>query len=427
MVQYAKPRGTADILPDQVADWRAIEDEARRLFAIYHYREIRTPIFEHTEVFLRGVGDTTDIVQKEMYTFMDRGDRSLTLRPEGTAGVVRAYVEEKLYGVANTQKFYYFGPMFRYEKPQAGRYRQFHQYGIEVIGSSDPRVDAEVIGLGDHFLRQLGIDTFTLHLNSVGCPVCRASHKAHLIEHLQPIRNELCKDCQSRFEKNPLRILDCKIDHDHPVVMSAPTITDALCDDCAHQFATVQTYLDEMGISYEIDKTMVRGLDYYTQTAFEFKEGSIGAISTILAGGRYNGLIHELGGPELPGIGFAGGVERLLLARAAREETVQAKDQVDVVVVAMGDSAMNISVRVLHELRKAHITADVDYYGRGVKGQLKLADRLSARYVVLIGDDEVSTQSVSVRDLGTREQVLVEQHHVVDYLLERVTNCQSEI
>ncbi len=422
MAQFAKPRGTADILPDQVLEWRAIEDEARRLFATYHYREIRTPIFEHTEVFQRGVGDTTDIVQKEMYTFMDRGDRSLTLRPEGTAGVVRAYVEEKQYGNTNTQKYFYFGPMFRYEKPQAGRFRQFYQYGVEVMGSNDPRVDAEVIGLADHFLRQMGIESFELHLNSVGCPICRASHKQQLIKHLEPVRDQLCKDCQSRFGKNTLRILDCKIDHNHPVVASAPAITDALCADCAHQFNEVKAYLDLMGISYQIDKTMVRGLDYYTQTAFEFVEGSIGAVSTILGGGRYNGLIEMLGGPDLPGIGFAGGVERLLLARSAQGVTKQEPDQIDVLVVAMGDQAIKTSVQILHELRKSGISADADYSAHSLKAQFKLADRLHARYVVLLGEDEVSAHQVSVRNLDTREQELMEQANLVDYLHVRLTN-----
>ncbi|PWI57749.1 histidine--tRNA ligase [Sulfoacidibacillus thermotolerans] len=421
MSEFAKPRGTADILPEQAAEWRAIEDAARQLFETYHYREIRTPIFEHTEVFQRGVGDTTDIVQKEMYTFLDRGERSLTLRPEGTAGVVRAFVEEKLYGEMNTQKFYYLGPMFRYEKPQAGRYRQFHQYGVEVIGSSDPRVDAEVIGLGDHLLRQMGVKSFSLLLNSVGCPVCRARHREQLLAYLQPVRSELCKDCQSRFDKNPLRILDCKIDRDHPVVASAPKITDALCEDCARQFSQVQTYLDEMGISYEIDKTMVRGLDYYTQTAFEFVEGSIGAVSTILAGGRYNGLIQMLGGPDLPGIGFAGGVERLILARAAHGATQVGQDRVDVFVLALGEIATKPAARLLHELRSVGIKADSDYSGRKVKAQLKVADRLGARYVVLLGEDEVAAGQVAVRNLATREQVTIEQSELVSYLSEQVS------
>ncbi len=417
MADYFKPRGTADILPDAALQWQYVEEMVQKVFATYHYREIRTPIFEHTEVFERGVGDTTDIVQKEMYTFLDRGDRSITLRPEGTAGVVRAFVEQKLYGGPLPAKLYYFGPMFRYETPQAGRTRQFHQYGVEVIGSDDPRVDAEVIELADHFLRAVGVTSTTLELNSVGCPVCRVAHKDALVAHLLPIKDELCEDCQSRIVRNPLRILDCKIDAHHPVVESSPMITDHLCDDCAAHFAAVRNYLDLLEVPYVVNKKLVRGLDYYTKTAFEFVEGSIGAQSTILAGGRYNGLVKSLGGPDVPGIGFAGGIERLLLALAANGVSHEVPDEVEVYVMALSNEAHAMSVNILRDLRVVGVVADADYTGRGLKAQMKTADRLNAKVAVLIGEDEVKSGQLAVRDLSTREQILVAQGDTVAKIL----------
>ncbi len=407
MADFSRPPGTMDVLPEKSGVWQWVEAKAREVFDLYHYREMRTPIFEHTEIFERGVGDTTDIVQKEMYTFTDRGGRSLTLRPEGTAGVVRAFVEGKLYGGTLPGKYYYLGPMFRYEKKQAGRYRQFNQYGIEVIGSDDPRADAEVIELADHFLKELGIRHYRLELNSVGCPTCRSDHKKLLLEHLAPIKNELCPDCQSRFEKNPLRILDCKIDGHHPQVLTAPKITDHLCEDCSTHFDAVKSHLNALGVAYVITPTMVRGLDYYTRTAFEFIGTELGAQSTIIGGGRYNGLISMLGGPDLPGVGFAGGLERLLLTVDEAREQELAADRLDAFVIAMGDAAMDFSVKVLQLLRKNGIRADMDYAGRAFKAQLKLADRYHAKVALIIGDDEVEKQSVTLRDTTSKEQQLV--------------------
>ena len=407
MADFARPPGTADVLPEQAGAWQFVEVKAREVFGLYHYREVRTPIFEHTEIFERGVGDTTDIVQKEMYTFTDRGGRSLTLRPEGTAGVVRAFVEGKLYGGHLPAKYYYVGPMFRYEKKQAGRYRQFHQYGVEVIGSDDARADAEVIELANRFLQELGIDKYRLELNSVGCPRCRAAHKALLLEHLAPVKEELCQDCQARFEKNPLRILDCKIDGKHPQVQSAPTIADHLCADCATHFGEVKGHLDLLGVQYELTPTMVRGLDYYTRTAFEFIGTELGAQSTIIGGGRYNGLVSMLGGPALPGVGFAGGLERLLLTFAAARVEALSADRLDVFVIVMGEAAKGLSVKVLQRLRQHGFRADADYAGRGFKAQLKLADRFFAPVALIIGDDEVAAQSVTLRDMASKEQRLV--------------------
>lgn len=407
MAEYAKPPGTLDVLPEQAGGWQWLEAKVREVFGLYHFREIRTPIFELTEVFERGVGDTTDIVQKEMYTFTDRGGRSLTLRPEGTAGVVRAFVENKLYGGNLPGKYYYLGPMFRYEKKQAGRYRQFSQYGVEVIGTDDPRVDAEVIELADHFLQAVGVGNYQLELNSVGCPVCRAQHKELLLAHLAPARHELCPDCQGRYEKNPLRILDCKIDSHHSLVESAPKITDHLCADCAAHFDAVKHHLDTLGVRYEITPTMVRGLDYYTRTAFEFVSTGIGAQSTIIGGGRYNGLISMLGGPDLPGVGFAGGLDRLLLTFTEEELAARSRDQLDVLVIALGEAAESFAVKVLQRLRQHGFKADADYAGRGFKAQLKLADRFLAPYALIIGDDEVAAQAVTLRNMASKEQQLV--------------------
>ena len=419
MAEFNRPRGTADILPAQIGGWVTIEQKARELFTLYHFDEIRTPIFEHTEIFERGVGDTTDIVQKEMYTFRDRADRSMTLRPEGTAGVVRAFIEAKLYGGPLPVKLFYMGPMFRYEAPQAGRYRQLHQYGVEVIGSEDPRVDAEVIELAHRYLQEMGARS-TLELNSVGCATCRADHKQALLEHLTPIRHELCQDCQGRFDKNPMRILDCKKDGDHPVVTASPRITDYLCSSCQTHFDQVKEHLDALQIPYTVNPNLVRGLDYYTRTAFEFIDTSIGAKSTILGGGRYNGLVEMLGGPTLSGIGFGGGIERLLLSRkeAGIDDTVQ--DHVDVYVVALGDAAKQEALRVLSVLRQNGIKADTDYTDRGMKAQMKSADRLSAQFALVIGEDELANGGYALRDLEKKSQEFVTHEQWLTYLTERL-------
>ncbi|KUO97214.1 histidine--tRNA ligase [Ferroacidibacillus organovorans] len=417
MAGFARPRGTYDIKPSETPTWRSVEDLARRLFFHYHFEEMRTPIFEHTDVFERGVGDTSDIVQKEMYTFVTRGEKSVTLRPEGTAGVVRAFVENKLYGGPLPAKLWYFGPMFRYEAPQAGRNRQFHQYGVEVIGSSDPRVDAEVIELGARFLLEAGVADARLELNSVGCPVCRAAHRAALIAHLTPIRGSLCTDCQGRFEKNPLRILDCKKDRDRPEVKNSPRITAYLCENCQTQYSAVKHYLDVLGVSYVEDPTLVRGLDYYTQTTFEFVDDRIGAKSTLLAGGRYNGLVEQLGGPDMPGIGFAGGVERLLLAQQQGDADDSPKIDVYIVTFGSDQAHFDASVRILSRLRQAGVAADLDYAARGVKAQMKTADRLGARMALLLGEEEIAKRAVTIRDLSTKEQQMVSEDAFVEAVL----------
>jgi histidyl-tRNA synthetase len=399
-----RPRGTADILPGEVEKWQYIEARVRDVFQRYHYQEIRTPIFEATELFQRGVGETTDIVEKEMYSFVDKGDRNITLRPEGTAGVVRAFVENKLYGGPQPAKLFYIGPMFRYERPQAGRQRQFHQYGVEVIGTDDPAVDAEVIMMAVTFLQTIGLKNLQLEINSVGCADCRSQHREHMIQHLAGVRDQLCKDCQSRFERNPLRILDCKNETCKMLTKDAPTVLDHLCEDCASHFAKVRNYLDACEIPYVVNPRMVRGLDYYTKTAFEIIETGIGAQSTIVGGGRYNKLVSMVGGPDTPGIGFAGGMERAILALQSQGVEIPVHDKVDVYVVALGTAAEAKAVTLLQALRAAGVTADKDYTGRGAKAQFKSADRLHAKWVLVIGDDELARGTVVVKSMATGQQ-----------------------
>src|SRR5699024_5804544 len=326
------PRGTVDLLPEDTKKWQYIEKELRNLCHAYNYNEIRTPLFEHTEVFQRSVGDTTDIVQKEMYTFDDRGGRSLTLRPEGTAGVVRAFVQNKMYGnPIRPNKLFYFAQMFRYERPQQGRMRQLNQFGVEVLGSDDPSVDAEVIGLAMTAYKKLGLKSIRLVLNSLGDQESRTSHRNALVAHFTPVIDELCEDCNQRLVTNPLRILDCKTDHDHPAMKSAPSILDHLNEYSQDYFNKVKEYLDAMNIEYVIDPTLVRGLDYYNHTAFEIMSDheGFGAITTLLGGGRYNGLTKELGGPDVPGIGFGMGLERLILALETEKVTLPIEDELD--------------------------------------------------------------------------------------------------
>ena len=404
------PRGTQDILPEQSYKWQAVEDIIRQTCNVYQYKEIRTPIFEHTELFTRSVGDTTDIVQKEMYTFEDRGNRSLTLRPEGTASTVRAYVEHKLFGQPDQPvKLYYMGPMFRYERQQAGRYRQFVQFGIEAIGSADPAVDAEVIALAMDVYKKAGLKELKLVLNSLGDSESRNAHKDALVAHFSPRIDEFCGDCQNRLEKNPLRILDCKRDRDHELMATAPKLTDYFNEESSAYFAKVKAYLDAVDIPYELDPNLVRGLDYYNHTAFEIMSTSsgFGAITTLAGGGRYNGLVEELGGPSSPGIGFAMSIERLLLALDAEQSVIEDHSSVDVYVIALGDAPKISAMRVLKELRDAGISSDMDYADRKLKAQMKSADRKKAKVVLILGEDELANNSVQMKRLATGDQQLV--------------------
>ena len=398
------PRGTKDILPDTVAQWTHVEKVIRELCARYGYHEIRTPIFEHTELFLRGIGETTDVVEKEMYTFTDRGERSLTLRPENTASVVRSYLQNKLYAADALVKLFYIGSMFRYDRPQAGRYREFHQFGVEALGEENPAVDAEIIVLAVEFLRALGLQELKLHLNSVGCPKCRPVYREKLQEFFRPHLEELCTDCRSRFERNPLRLLDCKNEHCHALAEDAPRITDCLCDECRTHFAEVQSYLTAAGIPFELDANLVRGLDYYTKTAFEVKYTPLGAQSAVAGGGRYDGLVEEVGGPPTPGIGFAVGLERVLLALEKQELLPEEPEAVDVFVVALGEAAQIPAFKLLHELRVAKLSAAMDFAGRSMKAQMKQANKKNARFVAILGEDEVKEASALLKDMKTSEQ-----------------------
>ena len=398
------PRGTKDILPDTVAQWTHVEKVIRELCARYGYHEIRTPIFEHTELFLRGIGETTDVVEKEMYTFTDRGERSLTLRPENTASVVRSYLQNKLYAADALVKLFYIGSMFRYDRPQAGRYREFHQFGVEALGEENPAVDAEIIVLAVEFLRALGLQELKLHLNSVGCPKCRPVYREKLQEFFRPHLKELCTDCRSRFERNPLRLLDCKHEHCHALAEGAPRITDCLCDECRVHFTEVQSYLTAAGIPFELDANLVRGLDYYTKTAFEVKYTPLGAQSAVAGGGRYDGLVEEVGGPPTPGIGFAVGLERVLLALEKQELLPEEPEAVDVFVVALGEAAQIPAFKLLYELRAAKLSAAMDFAGRSMKAQMKQANKKNARFVAILGEDEVKEASAILKDMKTSEQ-----------------------
>ena len=405
------PRGTQDILPGEVETWQLIEETAQRLCRLYQYQEIRTPIFEHTELFSRGVGDSTDIVQKEMYNFKDRGGRDLTLRPEGTAAVVRSFVEKKMFGYPGQPiKLYYMGPMFRYERPQAGRFRQFVQFGVEALGSNDPAIDAEVISLAMALYRELGLKKLKLVINSLGDAESRKAHREALIGHFQPRIGEFCGDCQKRLEKNPLRILDCKQDRDHELMKTAPAIVDYLNEDSRNYFEKVQGYLRELDIPFEVDPNLVRGLDYYNHTAFEIMSEAegFGAITTLCGGGRYNGLAEELGGPETPGIGFALSIERFIAALEAEKVELPIKNEIDCYLVSLGDRAKDYTVGLLQQLRKEGISAERDYLGRKLKAQFKAADRLGAKFVAVLGEDELDKGVINLKNMETGEQTEAE-------------------
>ena len=419
-MNFKVPKGTQDILPGQTEKWQKVEKVIRELCNVYRYNEIRTPMFESTELFQRGVGDTTDIVQKEMYTFEDKGGRSLTLRPEGTASSVRAYVEHKMFGNADQPvKLYYTGPMFRYERQQAGRYRQFVQFGVEAIGSKDPAIDAEVMALAMDVYKTLGLTELKLVINSLGDKETRDAHRDALIKHFEPVVGELCADCQSRLQKNPLRILDCKVDAKHPVMASAPALTDYLTEDSSAYFTQVKAYLDVLGIPYEVDPNLVRGLDYYNHTAFEIMitGDGFGSITTLCGGGRYNGLVEDIGGPESPGIGFAMSIERLLLALEAKGIELETENKLDMYVVAMDEAAKMKAVELVANFRKAGITAEMDYLNRKMKAQMKAADRNAAQFVIVLGESELEAQAVNVKMMETGEQQKVAFTDLVNYVL----------
>lgn len=416
------PRGTVDLLPEQTRKWQYVERVIQDLCERFQYKEIRTPMFEHTEVFQRSVGDTTDIVQKEMYTFEDRGNRSITLRPEGTAGVVRAFVQNKMHGeVIQPVKLYYFDELFRYERPQQGRMRQLHQFGVEALGSDDPAIDAEVIGLAMACYEALGLTSLKLVINSLGDQESRQAHKDALIAHFTPVKDELCGDCQTRLEQNPLRVLDCKKDMDHEAMKTAPSILEYLNEESGAYFTRVKEYLDEMGISYVVDETLVRGLDYYNHTAFEIMSDAdgFGAITTLLGGGRYNGLAEQLGGPSTPGIGFGMGLERLLMALEAEKVELPIANDLDLFFITMGEETKATAVKLVQQLRLAGIRVDQDYQNRKVKAQFKAADRVKANYVAVLGEEELAQGKVKIRSMETGDEVEVAFDDLVKTMQEK--------
>jgi histidyl-tRNA synthetase len=396
-------KGFNDILPGEVEKWQHIEATARRVFELYGFSEIRVPILEKTELFARSIGDATDIVEKEMYSFVDKGDNAVTMRPEGTASVMRAFIEHKLYAQDPVAKLYYMGPMFRYERPQKGRYRQFHQIGCEVTGVTDPKVDAQVLTMLCQFFAELGLTEPSLQINSLGCPDCRPVYRQALTDFLREKLDMLCDDCKRRIETNPLRALDCKSTGCKEATVGAPSVLDYLDSACTEHFAQTRHYLEAVGTAYTINPRMVRGLDYYTRTTFELVTGRLGAQSAVAAGGRYDGLISDLGGPALPGIGFAMGVERVALLLAAEEF----KKRPDLFVAALGDEAQGEAFRLMCALQKLGVAVEMDYEGKSLKSQMRRADKFNARFTLIVGGDELArgTGPLKNMDAGVQEEV----------------------
>ncbi len=405
------PRGTEDILPPDSLNWQYIEEKAKKVLKTYNYQEIRTPIFEYTDLFARGIGENTDIVEKEMYTFEDKGGRSLTLRPEGTAPIVRSFLENKIYGQAQPTKYFYIGPMFRYERPQAGRFRQFHQIGVEAFGSNDPRLDCEIIYLGVDFLKKLGLQNFEVYINSIGCQECRKNYLQKLKNYLNKYADELCEDCKNRLVKNPLRVLDCKQEECQQIIEKGPDILNFLCEDCLSHFQKLKDYLDQLNITYQVDSTLVRGLDYYTNTAFEIKYSGLGAQDTIFGGGRYNDLTAEIGNKEVPGIGFAIGIERLLLTLQEQNISLPVDNYLDVYFVTIGEKARDKAMVMLKDFRDKGLKTTMDYTDRSVGSQMKAADRLQAKYSIILGEDELNKNRVTLRNMesGNEQEIAFEQ------------------
>ena len=399
-----KIKGTEDVLPKDSYRWQFVEDVMRKESAAYGFKEIRTPVFEHTELFARGVGQTTDVVQKEMYTFDTKGGESVTLRPEGTAGAARAVLEHGLVNDSLPIKASYFVSCYRYEKPQAGRLREFHQFGLECYGTQSPVADAELICAAQSIFDRLGIKQLRLEINSIGCPTCRDEYHKALKEYFYGYKDELCETCNSRLEKNPMRILDCKSPVCSKIAQGAPKITDYLCDECKEHFASVQKYLDAAGVEYTVNPTIVRGLDYYTKTVFEFVTDFIGAQGTVCGGGRYDGLIEELGGKHLPSLGFAMGIERLLMLMDKQGIEIPQPSTCDLYVAVMGESASLKSFEIIKAVRSCGLIAETDIVGRGLRAQMKYADKIGAKFSMVLGDNEIEQGKAVIKNMSNGEQ-----------------------
>ncbi len=412
------PKGTKDVLPQDSYKWQYVEGIARETAKLFHLKEVRTPTFEHTELFQRGVGDTTDIVTKEMYTFKDKGDRSITLKPEGTAGTVRSFIENGMYGGVLPAKMYYLTPCFRYERPQAGRLREFHQFGVEIFGAPSAQTDAEAIAIADTLLKKLGLQV-KLYINSIGCPTCRAKYNQALKDFFAPHLEGLCYDCKARFEKNPLRLLDCKEEGCKQVNKGAPSILDYLCEECHAHFEEVKACLDLANIDYEIDSRIVRGLDYYTRTVFEFVSSAIGAQGTVCAGGRYDGLISQLGGGSVPAVGFAAGLERLLIVMEQSGVVIPQTDEPTVYLAGMDGACRQKAFSLALALRKAGVAAEIDHMERSIKAQFKYADKIGAKYVAVLGGNELAEGVVNVKDMANGNNEAVKFDDLVAYFREK--------
>lgn len=397
------PKGTIDITPKEVYKWHYIENKLREISDKFNFKEIRTPNFEHTELFLRGVGDTTDVVSKEMYTFLDKGERSITLRPEGTAGAARSFIETGMYAESQPTKLYYIIPCYRYEKPQAGRLREFRQFGVEMYGSQDPSCDAEVISIAKTIFNELGINKLQLNINNIGCPECRKKYNEKLKEFLESKKDELCATCKERLNKNPMRIFDCKSEICQSVIKDAPTMFDNVCESCKDHFDNVLKYLDCMGIEYNIDKGIVRGLDYYTKTVFEFVSTDIGAQGTVCGGGRYDNMIEEIGGKPCAGMGFGLGLERLILVLTELGIKFPEEERIKIFIASLDKEADLFATKLVSDLRNNGIKAEKDFLGRTLKAQLKYANKVNAENTVVIGEEEIKNNQYNLKNMDSGE------------------------
>ena len=411
-MEIQAPKGTKDMLPQDAYKWQYIESILREVSKAFGVREIRTPIFEHTELFLRGVGETTDIVQKEMYTFNDKGDRSITLKPEGTAGAVRAFIENRLFNEAQPTKIYYMTPCFRYENVQKGRLRQFHQYGIEALGSKEPSMDAEVISLAMEALKRLGLKSLSLNINNLGCPNCRPKYNEALKKYLEENYDALCGTCKTRFEKNPMRILDCKEKKCNEITKNAPIILDYICDECNDHFEEVKKYLDALNIKYNIDPGIVRGLDYYTKTIFEILNDDF----TVCGGGRYDKLIEEIGGPEMPAVGFGLGLERLLMTLEKEGVDIPCESLVELYIGARGEEAKLQAFSLATKLRANGIKSEINHMGRSIKAEMKYANKIGALFTTILGDDELQNKTIKLKRMSDGEQFEVSLENIEEII-----------
>ncbi len=410
-------KGMNDILPGEVETWQFLELSAREVFGLYGFSEIRTPIPEKTELFCRSIGETTDIVEKEMYSFSDKGENSLTLRPEGTAPVMRSFIQNRLHNLDPVSKLYYMGPMFRYERPQKGRYRQFHQLGVEVVGVEDAKIDAQVLAMLHQYFIRIGIDSVSLQINSLGCPECRPGYRQTLISYLESRLDTLCAECQRRYQTNPLRVLDCKAQGCQAATVDAPSVIEHLCSPCNDHFRQVKSYLDLLNIPFEVNARMVRGLDYYVRTTFELVTDQLGSQNAVAAGGRYDGLVESLGGPSLPGIGFAIGLERLVLMKG--EQRISAGGP-QLFIAALGEEATERAFVLMSQLQAAGVRAEMDYLGKSLKAQMRRANKLNATFTLVLGEEELESGQAQLKNMSDSSQSVVAMDSLVAMLTEKL-------